>query len=129
MSGCKYLHNQRKDYRVNDAEMISITASTVLTVLFTAGGWFFTRAMKRIDAMEQSIIEGDKSSMELEGRLKSLETDKLTKGCLREVMDAALDKATSPITRELEAIKTSSTETRERLVRLEATFDAMRSSP
>ena len=72
--------------------------------------------------MAQSTAERDTQQ---DGRLESLEgRQALTREDLRDVLERQLAKATAPITRELEAIKVSSTDTRERLVKLEATVEA-----
>ena len=107
---------------------LELTVSAVLTITITVSGWMFSRIVNRIDKIEQRMSEMSSSAAERDSqqdaRINALEKQTLTKDDLREVMDAALDKATAPITQELQAIKINSDKTRERLIKLEATYEA-----
>ena len=103
---------------------IEIVVSAGLTITVTVSGWMFSRIVSRIDKIEQRVIAMSERDSTQDARLVAIEKQTLTKDDLREVMDAALDKATAPITRELEAIKINSSQTRERLIKLEATYEA-----
>ena len=109
-------------------EWAELIVGGVLSIAITVGGWMFSRIVSRIDKIEQRLSDMARQAAERDAsqdaRLDSLDKQGLTKDDLREVMDQALDKATAPITRELEAIKINSSKTRERLIKLEATFEA-----
>lgn len=101
-------------------DWLAIVVSVVLPVVVGVGGWFGQRIIGRIDAAERRIAEmSNKASArdtQQDGRLDNLEKTSLTKEAIREVLDAALQ----PLTQELKAISSSNQETRERIIRLEA---------
>lgn len=101
-------------------DWLAIVVSVVLPIVVGVGGWFGQRIIGRIDAAERRIAEmSNKASArdtQQDGRLDNLEKTSLTKEAIREVLDAALQ----PLTQELKAISSSHQETRERIIRLEA---------
>lgn len=110
-------------------EWISLIVSAVLTIAVSGGGWLIGRLVAKIDKIESRVLEMSQATTERDttqnARLEALESrPHLTREDLRDVLELQLAKATAPITRELEAIKVSSTDTRERLVKLEAIVEA-----
>lgn len=106
-----------------DSEWLSIGVSIILPVAMAVVGWLFTRIVGRIDAIEKKVSDAFERDANQNARIESLEKNTLTREDLRDVMESALQKSTAPITTELKAISISSQETRERLVRLEASFE------
>ena len=110
-------------------EWISLIMSAVLTIAMSTVGWLIGRLVARIDKIENKVMDMAQSTAERDtqqdGRLEALEgRAHLTREDLRDVLEIQLAKATEPITRELTAIKVSSTDTRERLVKLESIVEA-----
>lgn len=101
-------------------DWLAIVISVILPIVVGVGGWFGQRIVGRIDATERRIAEMSAKTSERDakqdGRIDNLEKTSLTKEAIREVLDAAL----VPLTQELKAISSSNQETRERIIRLEA---------
>lgn len=105
-------------------EWLSIALSIALPVVVAVAGWFFNRLVSRTDAMSSDVAKLTQKKAQIEARLAALEKTSLTRDDLRDVVEKALQKAVAPITQELRAISANGQQTRERLVRLEATYDA-----
>ena len=105
-------------------EWVSIIVSVCLPVVVGVGGFFGSRLVNRIDALDRRVGEMATKAGQAQARIDQLERTSLTREALREVIDSALERAIGPITQELRAINTQSQDTRERIVRLEATQDA-----
>ena len=105
-------------------EWLSLGVTVILPLCMAVIGWIFNRIVHRIDSIDKRVTRMATSTTDVEARLVALEKTSLTRDDLRDVIETALAKSVDPITQELKAICASSQKTRERLVRLEATFEA-----
>ena len=105
-------------------EWLTIVVSIALPVIVGVSGWFFQRVISRTDSIQLEVAQMIQKKVQLEARLSALEKTSLTRDDLRDVVEQALMRAVAPITTELKAISANGQETRERLVRLEATYHA-----
>ena len=105
-------------------DWLAVIVSIVLPIVVGLGGWFGQRIIGRIDVTEQRVTEMASKASERDSkqdaRLYNLERTSLTREDLREVLESSLQRAIGPITEELRAINSGHQETRERIIRLEA---------
>ena len=108
-------------------DWLAVVVSIVLPIVVGVGGWFGQRIVGRIDATERRVSEMASKASERDAkqdaRLDALEKTSLTREDLREVLESSLSRAIGPITAELKAINSGHQETRERIIRLEASAE------